>query len=151
MEGVIDMNALMPVSPMLTSFRKEMDRLFERAFDQDFEIPNLGAWMPPIDLSENNDTVFVRLEVPGIDPKDIQVQLKGNVLTVRGEKIRETEKKDESYFRAERSYGSFVRTLQLPASVREDKVNATFKNGLLTITLSKVPEAVGTTIPIKTL
>lgn len=145
------MSALMPVSPMLTSFRKEMDRLFERAFDQDFELPSLRGWNPPLDLSETNEMIVVRLEVPGIDPKDIQVQLKGQVLTVRGEKIREQEKKDESYFRAEREYGSFIRTLQLPTSVREDKVNATFKHGLLTITLTKVAEAVGTTIPIKTI
>ena len=145
------MNALMPASPMLSSFRKEMDRLFERAFDQDFELPTLGGWAPPLDLSETNEMVVVRMEVPGIDPKDIHVQLKGAVLTVRGDKVRENERKDESYYRVERSYGSFVRTLQLPSSVREDKVNATFKNGLLTITLTKVPEAVGTTIPIKTI
>ena len=145
------LNALMPATPMLTSFRKEMDRLFERAFDRDFDLPALGGWAPPLDLSETNEMVVVRVEVPGIDPKDIQLQLKGTVLTVRGEKSREQERKDESYYRVERSYGSFVRTLQLPASVREDKVNATFKNGLLTITLTKVPEAVGTTIPIKML
>jgi HSP20 family protein len=77
------------------------------------------------------------------------VQLKGQLLTVRGEKLQDTTRKDESFYRVERAYGSFVRTLQLPTSVREDKVNATFKNGLLTITLTKVPEAVGTTIPIK--
>jgi HSP20 family protein len=145
------MNALMPVTPMLTSFRKEMDRLFERAFDQDFELPTVGGWAPPLDLSETNEMIMVRMEVPGIDPKDIHVQLKSHVLTIRGEKVREQERKDESYYRAERTYGSFVRTLQLPSSVREDKVNATFKNGLLTVTLTKVAEEVGTTIPIKTI
>jgi HSP20 family protein len=143
------MNTLMPAAPMLTSLRKEMDRLFERTFDQDFDVPTLGAWAPPLDLSETNEMVIARMEVPGIDPKDIQVQLKGQLLTVRGEKLQDTTRKDESFYRVERSYGSFVRTLQLPASVREDKVNATFKNGVLTITLTKVPEAVGTTIPIK--
>jgi HSP20 family protein len=143
------MNTLMPAAPMLTSLRKEMDRLFERTFDQDFDLPMLGAWAPPLDLSETNEMVIARMEVPGIDPKDIQVQLKGQLLTVRGEKLQDTSRKDESFYRVERAYGSFVRTLQLPASVREDKVNATFKNGVLTITLTKIPEAVGTTIPIK--
>lgn len=145
------MNTLMPAAPMLTSLRKEMDRLFERAFEPDFELPSLGTWAPPLDLSETNEMVIARMEVPGIDPKDIQVQLKGQLLSVRGEKLQDTTRKDESFYRVERSYGSFVRTLQLPASVREDKVNATFKNGVLTITLTKVPEAVGTTIPIKTI
>ena len=145
------MNVLMPATPMLASFRKEMDRLFERAFDQDFELPLLGGWTPPLDLSETKEMIVVRFEVPGIDPNNIQVQLKGQVLTVRGEKVRDHEKKDEIYYHAERTYGAFVRTLQLPASVREDKVNATFKNGLLTISLTKVSEVQGTTIPIRTI
>src|SRR5580765_5069159 len=91
----VHMNTLMPAAPMLTSFRKEMDRLFERAFDKDFELPTLGTWAPLLDLSETNEMVIVRVEVPGIDPKDIQVQLKGQLLTVRGEKFQDTTRKDE--------------------------------------------------------
>ena len=144
------MNALMTPAPTLASLRKEMGRLFDRAFENDLDLPSLGDWAPPLDLSETEDGIVLRMEVPGIDPKDIQVNLKGDLLTVRGEKRREEEKKDESYYRTERMYGSFVRTLQLPAGVREDKVNATFKNGLLTIHLAKLPEAVGTAIPIRT-
>lgn len=144
------MSLLMPAPmPSLTSLRKEMDRLFERAFDGDHELPSFVGWMPPLDLSETDELITLKMEIPGIDPKDVQVHLKGQLLIIRGEKRRETERKDERFYRVERSYGSFARTIQLPSMVREEKVNATFKNGLLTITLSKVPEAIGTSIPIK--
>lgn len=141
-------SSLMP-TPVLASLRKEMDRLFERAWDSDFDLPTLGEWTPVLDLSEADDAISVRMEIPGIEPKDIHVTLKDQVLTIRGEKKREVERKDERFYRLERNYGSFVRTLTLPTSVREDKVNATFKNGVLTIQLMKVPEQAGTTIPVK--
>jgi HSP20 family protein len=93
--------------------------------------------------------VIVKAEVPGMDAKDIQLSLQGEMLTVRGEKKQEKEEKDERYHRVERSYGSFMRSIRLPVAVDASKVTATFKNGLLTVTLPKTPASKGTMIPIK--
>ncbi|MBI3455302.1 MAG: Hsp20/alpha crystallin family protein [Candidatus Rokubacteria bacterium] len=144
------MQALTPWSG-LTSLRKEMDRLFERFWDLDFpELPGaLGEWSPKVDLSETKDTLVVKAEIAGIDPKEIQVSLQDQILTIKGEKKQEKEEKDEHYYRVERSYGAFARTVRLPVPVDGSKVTAAFKNGLLTITLPKTPAAKGTTIPIK--
>jgi HSP20 family protein len=109
----------------------------------------LGEWAPEMDLAETKDALVVKAEVPGIEPKDIQLSLKDQVLTIKGEKKQEKEEKDEHYYRMERSYGSFSRSIRLPSPVDEAKVSATFKNGLLTVTLPKTPAAKGTTIPIK--
>ena len=135
--------------PMLNSLRNEMDRIFDRAWDGGLELPRFGEYAPTVDLSETDEAISVRVEVPGIEPNDIHVQLQGQSLTIRGEKRRETQKSGERFYRTEREYGTFVRVLQLPCAVREDKVSAVFKNGLLTVTLAKVPEAAGTTIPVR--
>jgi HSP20 family protein len=143
------MRALTPWSG-LSTMRKEMDRLFDRFWEGDFpHLPSLGEWTPALDVSETKDAVMVKAEVPGMDAQDIQLSLQDQVLTLKGEKKQEKEEKDEHYYRAERSYGAFVRTLRLPAPVDGSKVTASFKNGLLTVTLPKAPTAKGTTIPIK--
>jgi HSP20 family protein len=84
-----------------------------------------------------------------MDQKDIQISLQENLLTIKGEKRQEKEEKDERYHRVERSYGSFTRSVRLPVGVDASKVTATFKNGLLTVTMPKTVAAKGTTIPIK--
>jgi HSP20 family protein len=143
------MRALTPWSG-LSTMRKEMDRLFDRFWEGDFpHLPSLGEWTPALDVSETKDAVMVKAEVPGMEAQDIQLSLQDQVLTLKGEKKQEKEEKDEHYYRAERSYGAFVRTLRLPAPVDGSKVTASFKNGLLTVTLPKAPTAKGTTIPIK--
>lgn len=143
------MRSLMPWSGM-TGFRQEMDRLFDRFLESRWEdMPVLGEWVPKVDLSETKDAIVVKAEVPGMDAKDIQVQLQENVLTVTGEKKQEKEEKDERYHRVERSYGSFTRSMRLPAGVEAGKVNATFKNGVLTVTLPKTAAAKATPIPVK--
>lgn len=130
--------------------RKEVDRLFERLWEPGYlDLPVATEWMPTMDLSETPDLVTVRFEVPGVDPKDMHITLHEQVLTVRGEKKQEKEQREERFYKVERSYGSFVRSLRLPASVDPKKVNAAFKNGLLTIEVGKVAGADGTTIPIK--
>jgi HSP20 family protein len=102
-----------------------------------------------MDISETKDSLVVALEVPGMDQKDIRISLQENLLTITGEKKQEKEEKDERYHRVERSYGAFTRGVRLPVAVDGSKVSATFKNGLLTVTLPKTPAAKGTTIPIK--
>ena len=88
-------------------------------------------------MAENDNAYIVTAELPGIDPKDIDISLEGNVLTLRGEKKEESEKKDKNYHRVERRYGSFVRSLTLPAEVNADKIEADYRNGLLEVTLPK--------------
>jgi HSP20 family protein len=91
----------------------------------------------------------VKAEVPGLDPNDIQISLQEQYLTIKGEKTREKMDKEERYHRVERFYGSFARSVRLPVGVDGSRVTASFKNGLLTVTLPKTTAAKGTTIPIK--
>jgi HSP20 family protein len=127
-----------------------MDQLFERFFDTPWkEMSALGDWTPAMDVTENKDAVTVKAEVPGVDPKDLNVTLEGDLLTIKGEKEQKKEEKDERLHRIERTYGSFLRTVRLPATVDGSKVSASFKNGVVMITLPKAAGAKGTTIPVK--
>jgi HSP20 family protein len=126
------------------SFRREMDRLFD-----DFvsgrgltRWPGEGAAVDlRFDVAETDNEVKVTAELPGVDEKDVEVTLSDDLLTIKGEKKREQEKKEESYHMVERSYGSFARSLRLPFAVDQSKVEARFRNGVLTVTLPKPPEA----------
>ncbi|HJR02021.1 MAG TPA: Hsp20/alpha crystallin family protein [Methylomirabilota bacterium] len=132
------------------SVKSEMDRLFDRLVATKWDdFPTLGEWCPSMDISETKDSLVVKLEVPGMDQKDIRISLQENLLTITGEKTQEKDEKEERYHRVERSYGAFTRGVRLPVGVDGSKVMATFKNGLLTVTLPKTPAAKGTTIPIK--
>ena len=143
------MRSLMPWTGM-TGLKNEMDRLVDRFFEPRWEeFPAIGDWAPSLDVSETKDAFVVKAEVPGMDTGDIQVSLQENLLTIKGEKKQEKEEKDERYHRIERSYGSFTRTVRLPVAVDGSKVDAKFKNGLLTVSLPKAPGVKGTTIPVK--
>lgn len=143
------MRALMP-APGLSPFRKEMDRIFHRFWEDDgVDLPALREWAPSVDFSENDDAYMARVEIPGLEPKDVHVMLRDNVLTVKGEKKEETTQEDERFYRTERGYGAFSRSIRLPSPVDGAKVNAVFHNGVLTITVPKGPEAKAATIPIK--
>ena len=133
------------------SLRKEMDRLLERVGDWESpEFPAMGDWSPSLDVSETKDGFAVKAEIPGMEPADVHVALDNQVLTIKGEKKQEKESKDEQYYRMERSYGAFARTVRLPVPVEGSKVTAGFRNGVLTVTLPKAPGARGTQIPVKT-
>ncbi|HEX5528810.1 MAG TPA: Hsp20/alpha crystallin family protein, partial [Methylomirabilota bacterium] len=143
------MRALTPWTGMST-MKKEMDRLLDRFWEGDFpQLPAMGDWVPALDVSETKDAIMVKAEVPGMDSTDIQLSLHDQTLTLKGEKKQEKEEKDERYHRVERSYGAFTRSVRLPVAVDASKVTASFKNGLLTVTLPKTPAAKGTMIPIK--
>ena len=143
------MRSLMPWSGM-TGLKQDMDRVLDRFFESRWEeLPALGDWMPKVDVSETKDSVVVKAETPGMEAKDIQVSLQENVLTITGEKKQEKEEKDERHHRVERSYGSFTRSMRLPAGVEAGKVNAAFKNGVLTVTLPKTAADKATPIPVK--
>jgi len=143
------MRAMLPWTGM-TNLKQELDRFFgpfgELKLD---EFPWLGDWAPSMDVSETKEAMVVKAEVPGLDPKDIQISLQEQYLTIKGEKSRETVDREERYHRVERAYGSFARSIRLPVAVDGSRVTAAFKNGLLTVTLPKTPAAKGTTIPIK--
>ena len=102
-----------------------------------------------VDLFEEKDDIVVKAEIPGLDKDNISVNLSDHTLTIKGEKNKEEEVKEENYYRSERSYGSFVRTLELPKDVHADKVKATFKNGVLEVRMPKTEEAKAREIKVK--
>ena len=133
----------------ITDLRQELDRLFDRMFESRWDqFPATGDWVPSLDLSETKDALMLKMEVPGMDAKDIQVSLQENLLTVKGERKQEEEEQGEQHHQVERSYGAFTRSVRLPIGVDGSKVNATFKNGLLVVTMPKTPAAKGFTIPV---
>jgi len=134
----------------MANLKQEMDRIFDRMFEGKWdELPAVGDWAPSMDISETKDSLVCTVEVPGMEEKDLQVSLQENLLTIKGEKRKEREERDEHYHRVERSYGAFTRSLRLPAAVEAGKVTAAVKNGVLTVTLPKTPTAKGTTVPVK--
>lgn len=98
------------------------------------------AWNPSVDIFENDNDVVVKVELPGMDPKNIDVRLENNVLMLKGERRFERETKEENYHRVEREYGTFSRAFSLPTAVKEEKVNAEYKDGILKIVLPKKEE-----------
>ncbi len=124
-------------------FRTLQARFFEPFFGRfDFGNDDLssGTWAPPVDVAEESDKIFVRVEVPGMDEKDLKVNYQDGLLTISGE--RQFERKDDrNYHRIERSYGSFMRTFTLPRSVDANKISASYKNGVLEIEIPKLDEA----------
>lgn len=123
----------------LVSMRDDMDRLFETFFGSgqgDLE----NYWRPAIDIEESNGNLMVRAELPGMTKDDITVSVQDDMLTISGERTRENEKKDKTVHRIERCYGQFRRMIRLPATVDADKVKATYRDGVLHVTLPK-PES----------
>jgi len=139
-------------APNLASFRKEVDRFLERLREGDaLELLSSSDWVPNVEFAEKTDSFVVSIEVPGIDPKDIEVLFRNGLLTVRGKKEREaTEDPGIRFHRSERSYGGFERNLRLPAAVDDKLIAASCRNGLLTVTLPKTAETRAQTIPVKT-
>ncbi len=139
-------------------FQRQMNRLFDEFFG---EAPLAerergpewapAAFMPRVDVSETDAEVKVSAELPGMDEKDISVELQDDVLVLRGEKKSEQGEKGKNWFRREQSYGSFHRTIELPAGVDAGKAKAQFKKGVLTFTAPKRPEeqARRKTVPIQ--
>jgi HSP20 family protein len=138
---------------VFSAMRDEMDRMFER-FEHGWpRLPSLfhrdsrtagfgGVTVPDLDVRENTTSITVEAELPGVDEKDVTVTLANGLLTIKGEKKQEKEEKTDNYYVAERSFGSFARSIRLPDTVDEGKVEAKFDKGVLRITAAKKPEAV---------
>jgi HSP20 family protein len=133
----------------ITALRREMDRLFDQFWGSENPVSNYGVWVPSLDIADKGDAIVIKAEIPGVDPKEIQVTVDENVLTLSGEKRYEKDEKDEKHYRMERSMGTFTRSLQLPLPVDATNVTAVYRNGLLTIRLPKTKAVKGAAIPVK--
>jgi len=138
----------------MTHFIKDMGNLFERFLEKnplpikEF-FPEKG-WFPKTDVIEGKSNITVKAEIPGVDAKDIDLSISGKRLTIKGERKEEKEESEESYHRVERSYGSFHRTIELPAEVDDTNVEASYKKGILTVELKKTKESEVKNIEVKT-
>ena len=130
----------------LTTLQDRMSRLFEDAWGphrsrRDEEEFVTGAWLPAVDVRENADSVEIQAELPGIDPKDVQVSVENGILTLKGSRQFEKAAEGQTYHRVERAYGTFERTFTLPSNVDANKIEATYSHGILRLMLPKREEA----------
>lgn len=133
----------------LDSLQGDMNRLFDRFFEGR-TANGSRRWIPPMDLVETEDHLVLRGDLPGLAEDDVDIEIKDNVLTVSGERKTENEEKNEGYFRVERAFGSFSRSLTLPPGVDADKVEAKFDKGVLEVLIPKPAEAKPTRVQIGT-
>ncbi len=125
-----------------STLQDRMNRLFrESQTDGREEALTTTSFAPPVDVYEDEQNIVLKIEVPGIDEKDVDVRIENNTLTVHGERKLEKEEKEENYRRVERQYGSFTRTFTLPQTVDAEKVSAHYDRGVLKVNLSKKAEA----------
>ena len=137
------------MSRSLSSFQNEMNRLFHDFFGDtgSWLAAPAGEWevgpaMPAIDVTENDKSFTVKAEMPGMDPEKIEVSMSGGYLTIKGERRQEKEEEKENYLRHEISYGACQRTVLLPEAASREKAEASFKNGILTVSVPKKAEAI---------
>jgi len=121
--------------------RRQFDTMYDRFFEPDFmpatSVFGKGKWGPNLDISEGRKDITVKAEIPGIEAKDFDISINGRRLNIRGEKKQEETEEEETYYRVERSYGYFNRTIELPSEVDPNKVDASYKKGILKIKLRK--------------
>lgn len=126
----------------VASLQDSINKLFQDAFsraniDEDFA---LSAWKPVVDIFDKDDAIAIHAELPGVKKEDVAIEVKDNVLTLRGERTESKEIKEDKYYRKERTFGSFHRAFTLPAAVNPDSIRATFKDGVLEIEIPKPEE-----------
>jgi HSP20 family protein len=160
MEDTMNLRSLIPVgrerslaSQPFVSLQREIDRLFDE-FTRGF--PTLqplvemgGRLMPVTDVTETEKEIEITAELPGLEDKDVQINIAGDVLTIRGEKKAEKDEKDKNYRMFERSYGAFERSIDLPEGVNADMVKASISKGVLTVTVPKPAPAQAKKIEVK--
>ena len=128
----------------LMTLQERMNRMFDESYrsrsgDEDWALG--GSWAPAVDIYEHDGNIVLKAELPGVDPKDVDVRLENNTLTLCGERKIDNEVKQESYHRVERAYGAFTRGFTLPSVVDQEKIKAEYKDGVLKVTLPKREEA----------
>lgn len=146
------MNALIPVLRRHGWLDWPRRDVFDRFFD-DFNLPSVFSeetgFKPAFDVSETEDALIVKAELPGMEEKDIEISLSEGILTIKGEKKHEKEEESGQYHTVERRYGAFCRTMRLPAEVDAEKVDAVYKDGVLSVTMPKSETAKPRKIEIK--
>ena len=125
----------------LNALQSRMNRLFEAQYGGREESLTSGAFVPPVDVYEDEHSIQLKLEVPGVDEKDLGIKIENNTLTVTGERKLEKEEKEENFHRVERRYGSFTRSFTLPSTVNTDDIRADYEHGVLKVRLAKRTEA----------
>jgi len=136
----------------LDRFMEDMRRRpFPSLFGRDRWLPSrpLSVRIPSLDVYEEKDSVVVKAELPGLKKEDVEVNLAGENLTIKGEKKEDKEVKEDDYYRRERSYGSFLRTIALPCEVKSDEIKASFKDGVLEVRMPKTEEAKKKSISVR--
>lgn len=137
----------------ITRMQEELNRFFDDRLWRmrgDANKDELGAaFMPPVDVYEDQEGLVLSAEVPGLDPKDVDLRIENGVMTIKGERKLEREDRKENYLRVERAYGTFLRSFTLPPSVDGEKVKAEYKNGVLRVVLPKREEAKPRSIRVK--
>jgi HSP20 family protein len=136
----------------ILSMQREMNRMFDSLFHSG--LPDETAlppttWSPAVDIAEHDDGYVVKMEIPGVDKNDVKITMQDNTLTVRGEKKQERESRGSNYHRVERSFGAFQRSFTLSSSVKPEKIDASFKDGILNIELPKAEESKPKQIDVK--
>jgi len=134
------------------AFRREMDSLYERFFAETPAGPTgelVGAWAPRVDIEETDKEILVKADLPGVDPKDVDISVSDNSLVLRGEKKEEREEKKKNYRAVERFVGQFYREIPLPAGTDKEKITATTSKGVVTVTIPKAPQAQPKKIAVK--
>jgi HSP20 family protein len=127
----------------LVSIQDELNRLFGRTFNgsEPMRPAAAGAWMPAMDVFETEDKIVARLELAGIEPRDVEVSVEDRTLTISGERAFSSETNEENYHRVERRYGAFSRAITLPQVADPEKVEASFDKGVLTVEVPKIEKA----------
>jgi len=134
----------------LFGIQREINRMFDGFLrDNREEESTFMTWAPAIDIAEHDNEYVVKFELPGVNKEDVKITLESNVMIISGEKKQEKEAKKENYHRVERSYGSFQRSFTLPTTVKSDKIDASYKDGILSILLPKAEEAKPKQIEVK--
>lgn len=137
---------------------ENLNKMFNRFFDEGLLTPGRtifsdelteGTWSPDVDIYENKDSIIVKADLPGVEKENVKVEVKDNILSIRGERKEEKELKEHNVYRLERRYGEFIRNFRLPLKVDATKIKAKYKDGILEITLPKPEEEKGKEIKVE--
>ena len=127
----------------VATLQDRINRMFDEAFLRSKELDeevSLASWKPTVDIYDTDDALILKVELPGVDKEKVTVDVKDNLLTLKGERAIDKEIKEENYYRRERSFGSFYRSFTLPTTVNPEDIKATYKDGILTVEVPKAEE-----------
>src|SRR5579863_9679376 len=124
-----------------STLQDQINRLFNDTFERTGQESNLTAWAPAVDIYENEHELVVKADLPDIDPKDLDIRVENNILSIRGERKFEKQVNEDNYLRVERAYGSFSRSFSLPNTVKTEGIRAEYRHGTLTVRMTKREES----------